>query len=66
MQDWVKQSFLFIGLSIGWDIIRTIIQVFLTSRYTRKLMAKDFKRIEEALDDVEEAIEEDNNDTNNT
>ena len=66
MQDWVKQSFLFIGLSIGWDIIRTIIQVFLTSHFTRKLMTKDFKRIEEALDDVEEAIEEDNNDTNNT
>jgi len=62
MEDWVKQSFLFIGLSIIWDIFRTIFQAYLT----RWVMQKDFRGVHEAIEDVEDAIEEENGGTHET
>ena len=65
LPEWAKTTLFFIGLSIVWDCVRTIIQVLWTSHLTKKLMRIDFTQLTKAVksleEDVEEAIEEENN-----
>jgi len=52
--DWMKTGGFIIGIMIIWDIGR----IFLQAWVNKKMMKKDFDRIEDAVEDVEEAIEE--------
>ncbi len=52
--NWIK-----IGLLIiSWDLVR----LYLQARVNKWMLKKDFDDIDKALDDVEEAIEEESND----
>jgi len=56
MPEWIKTTGAMLIFMIAWDLIRIPLQAWVT----RKFMQKDFDEIDDALDDVEEAIEEDN------
>jgi len=63
MPEWMKSGFFMFFIMVAWDIIRMPIQ----AKVNQWILKKDFDEIDEALDDVEEAItEEEINDTNNT
>lgn len=62
MPEWLKTTGTFVIIMIIWDCIRLFLQA-----YVNKWMLKsEFDEIDKALDDVEEAIEEDNNGTKST
>lgn len=56
LPDWAKSTSMFVGIMICWDIIR----LFLQAKVNQWVLKKDFDEIDEALDDIEEDIEEKN------
>ena len=59
MPDWMKTTGAFLIVMICWDCIRLFLQAYVNKWFLKN----NFDEIDKALDDVEEAIEEDENDT---
>jgi hypothetical protein len=60
MPEWFKTgAFVFICMLV-WDIIR----LFLQALVNKWMLSKDFERIEDRVEDVEDAIEEDDKNGN--
>jgi len=55
MPDWLT----IVSIIVAWDIVK----IFIQAKVNQRVLKKDFDEIDEALDDVEEAIEEDTNGT---
>ena len=54
MPEWMKTTGVFLLVMICWDVVRIFIQAWVN----KKVMSQDFARIEDAVEDVEEALEE--------
>jgi len=52
--EWLKTTGSFLIVMICWDIVRLFLQAFVN----KKFMQGNFDKIEDAVEDVEEAIEE--------
>ncbi len=55
LPEWLKTTGTVMAVMIIWDCARLFLQAYIT----RWMLKKDFDEIDKALDDVEEAIEED-------
>ena len=62
MPEWLKTTGTVMIVIIIWDCFRLFLQAYVN----RWFLKKDFDEIDKALDDVEEAIEEESNDTTTT
>lgn len=54
LPDWAKSTGLFLGVMILWDIARLFIQAYVNKLF----MKKDFEKISNELDDIDETLEE--------
>lgn len=52
--DWMKTTGTFFVLMVCWDLVR----LFLQAKVNQWVLKKDFDEIDEALDEVQEDIEE--------
>jgi len=63
MPEWMKSGFFMFVIMVLWDLVRMPLQ----AKVNQWILKKDFDEIDQALDVVEDKIdEEDNDDTNNT
>ena len=62
MPDWMKSGAFIILCMIIWDLIRIPLQAWITKLF----MSDNFKKIEDTVEDIEEALEEEeSNETKN-
>ena len=55
MEEWMKTTATVMVVMICWDIVR----LYLQAKVNQWVLKKDFDEIDQALDDVEEKMEED-------